>query len=464
MKGSLYRKFIFGFAGAGILAFIVLTLASGRLVSRVLVEQQARIMANRADVIASSVADGPDFMRSINTISSESLSLASRVASEDLWLVTPLGRVTYDSAGNCTGTMIPDFDPAASKLYVTGTCSGLLSEEMISVCRPVTKGTSVIGYVILHDPVSEINAQRDRILLIVYGSGLMVFIICLSVLVLFHFSVYLPLRRITRGTKEYAQGNLSYRIPEGAGDDEMAYLARSLNFMADEQSNLEKYQKDFISNVSHDFRSPLTSIRGFLEAILDGTIPSELHEKYIRRVISETERLTKLTEEMLTLGKESGSMLYRKRFDINADIKNVCASYENTCEKKNLTFELLFEEPQEYVLADEEKINRVLYNLIDNAIKFSYEDSAITISTSARQKKVYVSIKDHGEGIPKASLKKIWDRFYKSDVSRGKDKKGNGIGLSIVKEIITAHGENIDVISTEKVGTVFTFSLPQAEE
>lgn len=464
MKGSLYRKFIFGFAGAGILAFIVLTLASGRLVSRVLVEQQARIMANRADVIASSVADGPDFMRSINTISSESLSLASRVASEDLWLVTPLGRVTYDSAGNCTGTMIPDFDPAASKLYVTGTCSGLLSEEMISVCRPVTKGTSVIGYVILHDPVSEINAQRDRILLIVYGSGLMVFIICLSVLVLFHFSVYLPLRRITRGTKEYAQGNLSYRIPEGAGDDEMAYLARSLNFMADEQSNLEKYQKDFISNVSHDFRSPLTSIRGFLEAILDGTIPAELHEKYIRRVISETERLTKLTEEMLTLGKESGSMLYRKRFDINADIKNVCASYENTCEKKNLTFELLFEEPQEYVLADEEKINRVLYNLIDNAIKFSYEDSAITISTSARQKKVYVSIKDHGEGIPKASLKKIWDRFYKSDVSRGKDKKGNGIGLSIVKEIITAHGENIDVISTEKVGTVFTFSLPQAEE
>ena len=464
MKGSLYRKFILAFAAAGIAAFLVLSLFSGMLVSRTLCDQKAKVMTNEADIIANAVADGPEFMRSINTISSESLALVSRVTSEELWLVSPSGRITYDSDGRCASVMIPDFSPSRSQSYVTGTYSGLLPREMISVLRPVTSGRSVIGYVILHSPMSEIVAQRDRILRIIYISGLAVFLICLLVLVVFHVSVYLPIRHITRGTKEFAQGNLTYRIPEGNSEDEMTYLARSLNFMAEEQSHLEKYQRDFISNISHDFRSPLTSIRGFLEAILDGTIPAELHEKYIRRVIGETERLTKLTEEMLTLGRESGGMLNRTRFDINADIKNVCASYENTCEKKDLRFELLFEEPREYVLADEEKINRVLYNLIDNAIKFSYENSTITITTSARQKKVYVSVKDHGEGIPKASLKKIWDRFYKSDTSRGKDKKGNGIGLSIVKEIISAHGENIDVVSTVKVGTTFTFSLPQSEE
>jgi len=100
---------------------------------------------------------------------------------------------------------------------------------------------------------------------------------------------------------------------------------------------------------------------------------------------------------------------------------------------------------------------------VDNAIKFSYSGAVITISTAARQKKVFVSVKDRGEGIPRASLNKIWDRFYKTDSSRGKDKRGNGIGLSIVKEIITAHNETIDVISTEKIGSEFTFSLPQAD-
>lgn len=464
MKGSLYRKFIFGFAAAAAAAFLVLTFVSGNLVSDMLIKRRVRAMTEQADVIAAAVTNGPDFMRSINSISSESLTLSSRVAGEDLWMVSPTGRITYDSAGKCAETLIPDFDPSGMKDYVTGTFSGLFPEEMISVMSPVTGGKSVIGYVFLHSPLSALQEERDRTLAIIYVSGLAVFLLCLSVLFIFHFAVYRPLKRINHGVTEYAQGNASYRIPVGESEDEMTYLAQSLNMMAEEKESLEKYQRDFISNVSHDFRSPLTSVRGFLEAILDGTIPAELHEKYIRRVIGETERLTKLTEEMLTLGNESKGMLHRKRFDINADIKNVCASYEDTCRRKDLSFELLFEEPREFVLADEEKINRVLYNLIDNAIKFSYEGSAITIATSVRQKKVYVTVKDHGEGIPRTSLKKIWDRFYKSDTSRGKDKKGNGIGLAIVKEIIAAHGENIDVVSTEKVGTAFTFSLPQAEE
>ena len=167
---------------------------------------------------------------------------------------------------------------------------------------------------------------------------------------------------------------------------------------------------------------------------------------------------------MLTLNSLEGKkLLKRTAFDINRMIKDVCAANENACEKKNLSFELTFEDETEMVYADYGKIQQVLYNLIDNAIKFSNNDSAIYVSTAMRQRKVFVSVRDTGCGIPKESLKKIWDRFYKTDSSRGRDRTGTGLGLSIVKEILQAHGENIDVVSTEKVGSEFTFSLPMAE-
>ena len=225
---------------------------------------------------------------------------------------------------------------------------------------------------------------------------------------------------------------------------------------------MEEYQHKFIANVSHDFRSPLTSIKGYLEAIIDGTIPPELYEKYLNIVIAETERLNKLTQGMLTLNSlDSKGFLTRTNFDINRVIKDTAAAFEGTCNARGITFELTFNDSIQMVYADLGKIQQVLYNLIDNAIKFSYENSVIYLQASEKHEKIFVSVKDTGAGIPKDSIKKIWDRFYKSDPSRGKDKKGTGLGLAIVKEIIQAHDENIDVVSTEGVGTEFIFSLPK---
>ena len=167
---------------------------------------------------------------------------------------------------------------------------------------------------------------------------------------------------------------------------------------------------------------------------------------------------------MLTLNTlDSKGFLNRTNFDINRMVKEVCSANEGICQEKNINFELTFADETEMVFADYGKIQQVLYNLIDNAIKFSDPDSTIYIRTAPRQKKVFVSVKDTGCGIPKESLKKIWDRFYKTDTSRGRDKKGTGLGLAIVREIIQAHGENIDVVSTETVGSEFTFSLPPAK-
>ena len=218
-----------------------------------------------------------------------------------------------------------------------------------------------------------------------------------------------------------------------------------------------------MANISHDFRSPLTSIKGYLEAILDGTIPPELYDKYLKIVIAETERLNKLTQSMLALNSmDSKGFLSRSNFDINRVIKDTAATFEGTCNSKNIVLDLTFTDDVLMVYADLGKIQQVLYNLIDNAIKFSHPDSVIYIQTTLRYEKIFVSVKDTGIGIPKESINKIWNRFYKMDSSRGKDKKGTGLGLAIVKDILQAHGENIDVVSTVGVGTEFIFTLPKA--
>ncbi len=196
----------------------------------------------------------------------------------------------------------------------------------------------------------------------------------------------------------------------------------------------------------------------------DGTIPPELHEKYLKIILFETERLTDLTQDLLTLNEFDTKhlLLNRERFDIHEMIKNVAASFEGRCTEKKISIELVLATKHLETMADKRKIQQVLYNLLDNAIKFSEPESSITIETTERGDKIYTSVKDEGIGIPRTSLNKIWERFFKTDLSRGKDKKGTGLGLAIVKEAIQLHGENINVISTEGVGTEFIFSLPKA--
>ena len=290
---------------------------------------------------------------------------------------------------------------------------------------------------------------------------LIIYVLSFIILLGVHFLIYRPLVKITNAAKQYASGNLDVVIPVNT-QDEMGYLSASLNYMSSQLKDMEDYQKKFVANVSHDFRSPLTSIKGYVEAMADGTIPPEMQGKYLNIILFETERLTDLTRDLLTLNEfdTKDLLLDKTDFDIHEVIRNTAASFEGTCTAKKISIELLLATRTLYVHADRHKIQQVLYNLLDNAIKFSNPESTITIETTPRGDKVYTSVKDYGIGIPKSSINKIWERFYKSDLSRGKDKKGTGLGLSIVKEIIQAHNENINVISTEGVGTEFIFSLP----
>ena len=292
-------------------------------------------------------------------------------------------------------------------------------------------------------------------------SGIL-FLFSLITLLIITFTVYLPVRRLSAAASEYAKGNFTYKgLDKFTGEDEIGRLGVSINFMANELNTLEEDQKKFIANISHDFRSPLTSIKGYIEAMADGTIPPELQGKYLGIVLFETERLTKLTSNLLTLNTwdTKGSRLDLTDVNIYQLIKPILLSFEGKCTKKKINFDFTIGSKDYMVNIDKGKIQQVIYNLIDNAIKFSNNNSTIYIDVSDKNEKIFVSIKDTGIGIPNASLSKIWDRFYKTDLSRGKDKTGSGLGLSITKEIIKNHGENINVISTEGVGTEFIFTL-----
>ena len=465
MSLSLYFKFILAYLAFGIAGFIAIATLSSKLTHNYLISSRSGILYDEANLIASTysnVYEGSDL--DLNQAYPQLKAVATFLDSY-IWIMSKDGKVIVDSANNKTNSTIEGFNPLATgnKSYMTGSYFGSFPFDVLSVSAPITGNYKTYGYIVIHLPMTKVVESQNKILNIVYITFFIVFLLSTLILIVFHKIVYTPLREITTAAKRYAQGDLSFKA-NVTTNDEMGYLAGTLNFMATELSQTEEYQRNFITNISHDFRSPLTSIKGYLSAILDGTITPDMQEKYIQRVIDESERLSKLTDNILTLNDlDTKGRLFRTNFGIHRGIKDTAKSFELQCNAKNVLINLIFTEESQNVYADMTKIQQVLYNLIDNAIKFSNTDSAITISTTQKKGKIFISVKDSGIGIDKKDIAKVFDRFYKSDYSRGKDKKGTGLGLSIVKDIVQAHGEYIDVISTKDVGTEFVFSIPLAQ-
>ena len=471
MKLSIYIKFIIIYLLAAIAAFTFVAEGTSKMVLNHMTTKKADTLYREASMLSSNYAE--DYYRSRTASSLETvhshLSALDTYLDAEIWMIDIDGRIVLESDKKLQALRnnphtVDAFDPTCfgTSYYMTGDFFGEFDEEMLSVISPINYNLRVRGYLVMHTSMQELYAEKEAILNIVYLTLAILLVISFIALLFVGYIIYHPMKKITKAASEYAAGNLDYQV-ELDTEDEFGRLANSMNFMAKELNEMETYEKKFIANISHDFRSPLTSIKGYVEAMMDGTIPIEFQEKYFNIVLFETDRLKKLTEELLVLnsfGSKRG-MLEITTFDINAIIKTTAASFEGRCRDRKISIDLLFESWHEPVKADMSKIQQVLYNLIDNAIKFSNDNSTIEVETTVKHEKVFVSVKDHGSGIPKEHQKKIWERFYKSDSSRGKDKRGTGLGLAIVKEIIQTHNEHINVISTEGVGTEFIFSLPK---
>ena len=472
MKHSLFDKVFLSFLLLMICGFGILILYSTKSTKNAIIRDREEILLNEAQLIADQTVK-PYY----NSASSDSVGLQlsfdyySHVLDASIWLTDPNGVVLISSnaaghpeAPNNVKLINQDIDTKESKGY-QGDFYGFFDTDVMTISLCITTNNKPNGMLFVHSTMSQFSSIHNELIQAIYVPFLIMIIISFTLLGIVSRKIMRPLKKINTVAEEYSTGNFDVKM-DIQSDNEIGQLASTLEYMASEISKLDEYRKDFISNISHDFRSPLTSIKGYVEAIKDGTIPYEKQAKYLDIIVHETNRLTKLTEGLLELNNVDsyGLWLVFKNFDIVKLTKGAIDTFEGKCAQKNVS--LYFNNHCEHsiVTADKTKIQQVIYNLIDNAIKFTPEGKCINVTLTEKNEKIFVSVKDEGCGIPKEALKKIWVRFYKADTSRGKDKQGTGLGLAITKEIIKAHNETINVVSTENIGSEFTFSLTRAED
>ena len=465
MKRTLYLKLLGGYLLFGLLGFLIIATFTYHLTFQHLEKKEAQNLYRESALISSSYAQ--NYFSNSMTLDeiNEQLSALDTYLNADIWIVDTHGKILINTAATeTTEETIPDFDMTdfGNRYYRVGTFYDYFQENMLSVFSPITVNYKVRGYVIIHKSESYLTASANSLSAIAYTTLALIFAAAFVVLALFTYVVYIPIRKITHAADEYSKGNFDAKI-DVHSNDEIGYLAASLNYMANELNTLEEDQRKFISNVSHDFRSPLTSIKGYVEAMLDGTIPVEMQEKYLNIILFETERLNKLTKSLLELNKfgSHGVMLDVTDFDINQTIKTTLLTFEGICANKHIRFNLILSGEQLFVTADFSKIQQVLYNLIDNAIKFSHQDSTITIETTEKNDKVFVSVKDTGIGIPASEQKKLFKLHFRASNAINSKVTGSGIGLMLVGKLVSLHGGKISVDSVEHQGTTIKIVFPK---
>lgn len=336
----------------------------------------------------------------------------------------------------------------------------LITAPVHTIEIPIFHNEMFKGAIIMHSSLSEISGALKRVYEIIWISA--IFAIIVSCIVIYYISrkiIINPLAQINYVADKISKGEVDRRVKINS-KDEIGVLAKSFNSMADSLEKVEKNRREFISNVSHEIRSPITSIKGFIGGILDGVIPKEKENYYLSITYEEIQRLTRLVNDLLDLSSiEAGQFKLRiEEIDINEIIRLCVIKFETKIKEKKLTVDVLMQDDKLLVVGDRDRITQVVTNLTDNAIKYVNEGGNVKISTKAKGDKVVVSIYNDGPGISEEGLRHIWDRFYKEDKSRT-SKVSTGLGLPIVRCILTQLGEDIWAENQQPQGVTFTFTL-----
>lgn len=455
-KSPLVIKTIFIYIVFLFVGFFIITLLVPFFLMPILTEAKASQLYRQALILSEK-----------ESITHEDLINATKLYDSRIILISPKGQIQFDTFYPSEQVQnlpfLEDFNTVLTshRYYQIGNYFDTLNEESISVHIPLRNGVKITGYLSNHLSVNSLKPIEQKILYLMYQLLGYIGVISLLFFIVIYLCIIRPIRLQQPILKQYEKGHYQSRLFVDT-QDEIEDTYRVMDTLAKRLLAGDHKQSSFIANISHDFRSPLTSIRGYIEAILDGTIPKENQNYYLQIVLQQTKRLTNLTEGLLTIAKldNSNQGIEPIIFDIHQLIRDSASSFEGVCQKRLIQFQLNFASKNLLVLADMDKIGQVITNLLDNAIKFSSDRTQILITTKIKHQKVEIRIKDMGLGIAPEEIDKVWDRFYKSDLSRGKDQKGTGLGLAIVKEILQLHKEEIHLESKLGVGSEFIFTLP----
>ena len=460
------------------LIFLVATILIGTsfqwLYSRQLTKQAVSSLENDAAVISS-------LLRSCyadQSISSRdfymALTVAMEVSGADAVICDTEGKILMcaDAPLGCEHVGLQLDRPyleqvlASGDFNRTGYVTGLYPEERHITFRVVTdsKTETPRAIVMVSAPVSNAVSAMHRISNAFFLIGLAV--LALSVIIMTYFlrRQSNPLRDMAKAAKAFGHGDFSSRVTTtGRNPQEVEELALAFNNMAASLEKSENQRQDFVANVSHELKTPMTSISGYVDGILDGTIPPEKSRQYLELVSQETKRLNRLVRGMLDIArlreKAGIGEEEKSRFDLTELTGQVLISFEQRINEKKLDVQVQMPEYPVYTFANQDAINQVIYNLVDNAVKFCPEGGVLGVKITAGKQKVYLAVYNDGEEIPAEELPLVFERFHKLDKSRSRNRDSWGLGLYIVKTILDSHGEDINLTS-QNGRTEFTFTLP----
>ncbi len=400
-------------------------------------------------------------MKNISQVSDNSIYITDsdgfiKICTCDQWILN----------GSCehTSTRIDKkfFNDSLKKPVGKITTLGIYKEPHYAYSSLITaRDGTIIGMVVASSPISELKSLLDKVGKIYIFSAIVPLILMFVALYGITYKLTKPLKLMSTASKAMASGDFSKRIPV-TSDDEIGELAESFNQMTNALSNLEKMRKTFVADVSHELKTPMTTIGGFIDGIIDGTIDSEKEKYYLTLVSGEVKRLSRITESMLSIARiESNEFsLKEEKFDFKELLLNIVFSQEQRIDAKCLDIVGLDTIESITVSAEKDLIYRVVYNLVDNAIKFTNESGTITFSASTSSKNMTFSITNTGKGISRADIPYVFERFYKTDKSRSENKDSTGLGLYMVKTIVEKHGGKISVAGDTNEPTTFKFTLP----
>ena len=342
---------------------------------------------------------------------------------------------------------------------------GLLPSKRAVRGIPLKAGDMTVGAVFVCSTEDSINELIESAIQAVVTICVWVLIATLVAVYFISERIISPLKAMSKAARSFASGKLDVRVPV-TGRDEISELAVAFNDMAASMMDLEKMRSSFLSNVSHDLRTPMTTISGFIDGMIDGTIPKEKHEYYLKLISNEVKRLSRLVSALLDISRiQAGERKFTESaFDICEMARVILISFEQQIEKKKLDVEFDVESDNIFVSADRDAIYQILYNICDNAVKFSSEGGKYRIKITEKDKRIFVSVYNEGIGIPSDELPHVFERFYKNDKSRSLDKTGVGLGMYIAKSIIDAHNEEIWVKSKYGEYCEFVFTVKKATE
>ena len=354
-------------------------------------------------------------------------------------------------------------DSAADKPYFQmGGAAGNFSEPTaIYVERFEMEKEATPYYLMMYVPVAYVSNFSSELIVVLVVVVLVIGVLSAILFYLNTMQMLKPVLNITHAAEAYAKGDFSQRLKE-SGDSELDYLATTMNRMADFIDKNERSRKRFISDISHELKTPMTTIGGFVDNILDGTIPPEQEKHYLKIVSSEVQRMSRMVHSMLNISRfEEGTMTPKfERFDLTHLLIKTLLLFEKKIDAKGLSVQGLEECPKTVAEADKDLMQQVFYNLSENAIKFTDQGGTLTLAVDSDAEQAHVHIRNSGEGLTEDEISHVFERFYKTDESRGKDTTGVGLGLSIVCRIMILHGGTVTVTSVKGEYTEFTASLP----